>query len=264
VSYPLGLTFEVLADRNFRLADRLSRSEPTPSLKVVLASSKPPLQDHLCRHYPLGASTGYMSEHRGDWPQLISQALDVSSFAIELSALSEEELPSLIEFLSRVTWLPFRYISVHAPSKGMEMPERKLTSLLEELPRYIDAIVVHPDVIEDPENYRLLGRKLVIENMDIRKGEGRDAAELAQYFDVLPEAGLCFDIAHAGSIDETMSKGTEILDAFTARLRHVHLSSLDSDSHHVPLTPDDAERFFTLLDRCRDVPWILEAPLPDE
>jgi hypothetical protein len=204
-----------------------------------------------------------MVAHRGDWVQLVSEALSVSSFAIELSALSEQELPSLIEFLSRERQLPFRYISVHAPSKQMEMPEAELTQLLAELPRWIDAIVVHPDAIKDPENYAPLGRRLVIENMDDRKTDGRDAAELEPYFKALPQAGLCFDIAHAGSFDDTMERGAEILDSFTGRLRHVHLSSLDADSHHVPLRPDDAERFWRLLDRCRDVPWILEAPPPN-
>ena len=204
-----------------------------------------------------------MSDHRGEWPQLVSESLEISSFAIELSALSERELPSLIEFLSRETWLPFRYISVHAPSKEMEMPEPDLTQLLTELPRWIDAIVVHPDVIEDPQNYAQLGRRLVIENMDDRKADGRNASELAPFFEALPEAGLCFDVAHAGSVDETMAKGADILDSFTSRLRHVHLSSLDADSHHVPLSPSDADRFSPLLGRCRDVPWILEAPPPD-
>lgn len=229
----------------------------------MLASARSPWEDQLRRHYPVGASTGYMSDHRGEWPQLVSEALEISSFAIELSALSEQELPSLIEFLSQETWLPFRYISVHAPSKGMAMPEPELTQLLADLPRRIDAIVVHPDVIEDPQNYALLGRRLVIENMDDRKADGRNASELTPYFDALPEAGLCFDVAHAGSVDETMAKGVEILDSFTSRLRHVHLSSLDADSHHVPLSPSDADRFSLLLDRCRDVPWILEAPPPN-
>ena len=229
----------------------------------MLASARSPRKDQLRRHYPVGASTGYMSDHRGDWPQLVSEALEISSFAIELSALSERELPSLIEFLSRETWLPFRYISVHAPSKGMAMPEQELTRLLAELPRWIDAIVVHPDVIKEPQNYALLGRRLVIENMDDRKADGRCASELTPYFEELPEAGLCFDVAHAGSIDQTMTKGAEILDRFTSRLRHVHLSSLGPDSHHVPLSPSDADRFAPLLDRCRDVPWILEAPPPN-
>ena len=229
----------------------------------MLASHKPLRRDRLSRHYPVGASTGYMTASRGDWPHLVSGALAVSSFAIELSALSEQELPSLIEFLSRQRQLPFRYISVHAPSKGMTMPEAELTGLLDDLPSWIDAIVVHPDVIEDPRNYAALGRRLVIENMDARKDDGRDATELATYFEALPQAGLCFDVAHAGSIDETMTVGAEILDSFTSRLRHVHLSSLDADSHHVPLTTEDEERFSHLLDRCRDVPWILEAPPPN-
>lgn len=230
----------------------------------MLIPTKSLRQDQLRRHYPVGASTGYMASHRGDWPHLVTEALGISSFAIELSALSERELPNLIEFLSKMTQLPFRYISVHAPSKGMTMHEPELTRVLAELPRWIDAIVVHPDVIEEPGNYAPLGRRLVIENMDDRKGDGRNATELGHYFDALPEAGLCFDVAHAGSIDRTMAVGAEILDTFTNRLRHVHLSSLDANSHHVPLSPSDANRFSSLLDRCRDVPWILEAPPPDE
>jgi Xylose isomerase-like TIM barrel len=204
-----------------------------------------------------------MTDQRGEWPQLVSEALKVSSFAVELSALSEQELPSLIDFLADGTRLPFRYISVHAPSKGMSMSEPDLTCLLAALPAWIDAVVVHPDVIEDPENYLRLGRRLAIENMDRRKEDGCDAAQLRPYFEALPEAGLCFDIAHAASIDSTMEAGVEILDSFTSRLRHVHLSSLDDDSHHVPLTRADADRFSPLLDRCRDVPWILEAPPPN-
>ena len=53
----------------------------------------------------------------------------------------------------------------------------------------------------------------------------------------------------------------EILDRFGPRLRQVHLSSLDAQQHHVPLTEKHEAIFAPLLDRCRDVPWILEAPL---
>jgi hypothetical protein len=41
----------------------------------------------------------------------------------------------------------------------------------------------------------------------------------------------------------------------------VHVSSLDAAGHHVPLRPADEVAFTPLLRRCRDVPWILEAPL---
>jgi hypothetical protein len=65
---------------------------------------------------------------------------------------------------------------------------------------------------------------------------------------------------HAASVDPTHAVAHELLDVHGHRLRHVHLSSLDKDNHHRSLTPADKVRFTPLLDRCRDVPWILEAP----
>jgi sugar phosphate isomerase/epimerase len=124
----------------------------------------------------------------------------------------------------------------------------------------VDAIVVHPDSIGNAELYRPLGRKLAIENMDSRKPAGQTAEDLDYFFGELPEAGLCFDVAHAKSVDPTMAEGARILDSFGDRLRHVHLSSLDDHCHHVPLTEHDESLFASLLSRCRDVPWILEAP----
>jgi hypothetical protein len=193
----------------------------------------------------------------------VAEAQDVSWFAIELAALSEDELPGLQDFLATAEDLPFRYISVHAPSKGMELGEEELVSRLLALPRWIDAIVMHPDVIEEPSRFARLGRRLVLENMDDRKSDGRTAYELEGYFHQLPDAGLCFDVAHARDVDPTMREGEIILDSFTSRLRHVHLSSLDESSHHVPLRRADARLFAPLLARCQDVPWILEAPPPD-
>ena len=213
----------------------------------------------LLNHHPLGVSTGYMSA-RGDWPTLIDEALAAGPFAVELAALSEQELPSLAAFLQRHRELPFRYLSLHAPSKQRRLSDQELSAALEALPLTIDAIVVHPDAIGDPEPFAALGSRLVIENMDRRKSTGRTADELEAVFAALPEAGLCFDVAHSWSVDPSMDEGERVLDAFVARLRHVHLSSLDDDLHHIPLRAEDEERFAPLLQRCRDVPWILEAP----
>jgi hypothetical protein len=190
---------------------------------------------------------------------LVRQACAVSSFATELAALSEPELPALATFLVGNPGLPFRYLSVHAPSKARRLPEDELVARLAELPA--DAIVVHPDTIEEPAHYRRLGVRLVLENMDSRKRTGRTAAELAPYFEALPAAGLCFDIAHAHDVDDTLCDAQELLDRFAPRLRHAHVSSLDDDGHHVPLRLSDEAAFAPLLGRCRDVPWILEAPL---
>jgi hypothetical protein len=214
----------------------------------------------LLGHHPVGASTGYLHADRGDWERLVEQACEVSPFAAELAALSESELPGLVEHLAGSDWLPFHYVSVHAPSKGRVMPEAELVALLAALPCDVDAIVVHPDVIEDPARYRRLGRRLVLENMDARKPAGRTADELAPLLAQLPEAGLCLDVAHALDVDPSLREGHVLLDRFAPRLRHLHVSSLDGAGHHVPLRAADRDAFTPLLRRCRDVPWILEAP----
>lgn len=217
----------------------------------------------IARHHPLGTSTGALVEQRGDWAALVEEAQRTSTFAVELAALSADELPGLVHFLSVAPPLPFRFISLHAPSKGRRQRESQLVAMLLEVVHCVDAIVVHPDTIDDPERYAALGAALVLENMDARKRGGRSAAELAPYFAALPQAGLCFDIAHAASVDATLDEGRALLDRFGGRLRHVHVSSLDDDCHHVSLTAGDEERFAPLLRRCRDVPWILEAALPE-
>lgn len=217
----------------------------------------------LHSHHPVGASTGYMYGLRRDWPAQVEQAWHLSPFAIELSALAEHELDDLAGYLASSPPLPFRYLSIHGPSKGRTLPEPALTARLEQLSALADGIVMHPDTIQDPAPYRTLGRKLVLENMDARKEDGRSVDELARWFAELPQAGFCFDIAHSWSIDETMSAGVDLLDAFRSRLRHLHVSSLSPELHHQPLTEEHEELFMPLLQRCLDVPWILEAPPRD-
>jgi Xylose isomerase-like TIM barrel len=215
----------------------------------------------LARHLSLGCSTGFMAEHRDDWERLVVEAAAVSSMAIELSALSSHELPGLLAYLRSAPRLPFQFVSVHAPSKDRGR-EEDLVRELAVIPAWIDAIVIHPDTISEPALYRRLGRRLALENMDTRKAGGHTADDLDRYFTELPSARLCLDLAHAKDVDPTMDTAASLLQRFSSRLSHVHLSSLDEHQHHVPLTIEDETLFGPLLARCRDVPWILEAPPP--
>jgi sugar phosphate isomerase/epimerase len=233
---------------------------PGSVLGMVPALTKmtwPRVRDHLA----IGASTGYMSGHRGDWDTLARTAADESLSAVEFSALSEPELPGLVDWLEAAPSLPFRWIAAHAPAKARAMPEADLVARLARLAEHVEAVVVHPDTMDERPLYRLLGAKLALENMDTRKPVGQRVDQLERIFDELPEARLCFDVAHAGAVDPSMAEGERILEQLGARLSHVHVSSLDANCHHVSLTEDDEGRFGSLLDRCRDVPWILEAPL---
>jgi hypothetical protein len=221
----------------------------------------PSVNNPLAMHHPTGASTGYLTNLRGNWDELLEAVERTSTFATELAALSEPELRDLRNFLVHAGPLPFRYLSVHAPVKHLQAHEEEMIGWLLALPPEVGAIVTHPDTMDHPASYRSLGRRLVVENMDSRKATGRTAEELAPIFAELPDAGFCFDIAHAWSIDPTMEMAGELLDRFGHRLRHVHLSSLQ-DGRHVPVLPEHDLLFQPLLDRCRDVPWILEAERP--
>jgi hypothetical protein len=204
-----------------------------------------------------------MQEERGDWPKLVRLAAGATPRAAELSALSADELPALLEFLEqRPQQLPFIYVSVHGPSKGWSLGEAALVEQLRRLPAQVESVILHPDVLTDLAPLRALGGLIVLENLDHRPETGRTPEELAPFFEELPEAGFCFDVAHVTALDETMELGHELLDAFGHRLRQLHVSSFVREgARHVPLTEEDEERFAPLLRRCRGVPWILEAPL---
>src|SRR3954463_6812785 len=208
--------------------------------------------DVVSQHHPLGASTGYMEGSRGDWAAMVAEALETSGWAVEMAALSEEELPGLEDFLADRPELPFAYLSVHAPVKHLRMPETELVRRLARLAPHVDAVGGPPDAMDDPRAYRPLGSCLVLENMDARKATGRTVAELAPYFAALPDAGFCLDVAHVLSVDPTMETGERLLDAFAGRLRQLHVSSVDERCRHVSLSLEHETRYGGLLRRCPD------------
>lgn len=208
----------------------------------------------------VGPSTGYMVGARGDWPRLVAAAESCSLDVVELSALSARELPSLLAFLRDAGDLPFGHVSVHGPSKGWEGTAAALATALSSIPSQIDGVVLHPETLGDASAFAELGGRLRLENMDTRKRDARTVDELARYFELLPEARFCFDVAHAQLHDPSMGLAHELLDAFGSRLAEVHVSSIRPDGEHVPLGAADAEAFLPVLARCAGVPWVLEAP----
>lgn len=106
-----------------------------------------------------------------------------------------------------------------------------------------------------------LGRRDIFENMDATKAFGRNVADLRTVFDSFPQAGFCLDVAHVWTNDPTLALGHDLLDAFGERLRELHVSGIEPDSTHRPTTAAELGLHRALLDRCRHVPWLLEAEL---
>jgi len=208
----------------------------------------------------VGPSTGYMVGARGDWPRLVACAESCSLDVVELSALSAGELPGLLRFLNDAGELPFGHVSVHGPSKGWDGSPAALATALGAIPAYVEGVVLHPETLGDAAPFADLSARLRLENMDTRKADARTAEELTRYFEALPDARFCFDVAHAQLHDPSMQLAHELLDALADRLAEVHVSSIEPDGEHVPLHAADAEAFLPVLERCVGVPWVLEAP----
>jgi hypothetical protein len=131
-------------------------------------------------------------------------------------------LNGLIDYLAAQAAPAFRYVSVHAPVKHRVQGDAASAQRLGELPLWVRSIVTDPDTREDPA-----------------APENSEHASCSRTWTSAKAA----DGPRKGSPSSSSSCRTPA-SASTPRM---------------PLTEEDEERFAPVLDRCRDVPWILEA-----
>ena len=213
---------------------------------------------------PIGFSSGALAY--ADFRRALAMMLGKDIHFLELSALRENELDPLLDCLDDLDLAQFEYVALHAPSGFSPAREGLIVNRLAEaaLPREWP-VVLHPDAVHNPELWRKLGRFLCIENMDKRKPIGRTAEELAQVFDLFPEATLCFDIGHARQVDATMTEAYLILTSYRDRLQQVHLSDVNTRSKHDPLSVASILAFQDMADLIPpEIPVILETPVDEE
>ena len=211
----------------------------------------------LLAHGPaaVGLSTG-PARPSGDWPELAARALAGSAGALELAgARDRDDLAGLVAYLAGGGPPGDAGLSLHVPA-GIDASE--VADLLIALPARVERVIAHPDRLGDPALLAPLGPRLVLENMNARKRDGRTAAELAAHFARLPDAGLCLDLAHVATVDPSLALAGELLAAHGDRLRQLHVSAAAADGGHRRLTAADLARYAPVLRRCRRVPWILE------
>jgi hypothetical protein len=182
----------------------------------------------------IGFSTGAVA--RGDYRAALALLRAERVSAVELSALRLCELDSLVEDIRQLDLSSFVFRSFHAPSRFELAEERAVTECLRTVTQSGLPVVVHPDTMYTDELWRAFGSSIFIENMDKRKPVGQTARDLRRLFDRFPEAGLCFDMGHARQVDPTMTEAYRILDQHGHRLRQVHLSEVNTASHHDPIS----------------------------
>jgi hypothetical protein len=212
----------------------------------------------------LGIATGAFVDKRGDWEAGVARAVAKGWRFIELTAITEDLLDSLIPFLSerRAALDAFERVSIHAPVARIHTSIAAVAEKLVALASDFDT-VVHPDAYIGERSLRGLGRRVVFENMDSQKGFGRSTADLDGVFEAYPEASFCLDIAHVWTNDPSLRLGHHLIDRFGHRLRQLHVSGIEPDGTHRPTTRADLDLYAPVLARCRHVPWLLEAELAD-
>lgn len=206
----------------------------------------------------IGFSTGAVA--LGDFERALRLLEDKDADAVELSALRVAELPLLLAALPDLVGplqARYQYISFHAPSDFQD--ECGLVERLTEVAKLGWNIIVHPDSIRDVTVWRQLGGRVCLENMDSRKKTGRTAKELRFFFSSLPNAKLCFDIAHARQVDPTMTEATQILSEFGERLAEVHLSEVDGTGRHFAMSFGAKNAYEKFSDILSKVPNIIES-----
>jgi sugar phosphate isomerase/epimerase len=212
---------------------------------------------------PIGFSTGALA--LGDFRRGLDVAAEHGFDAVELSALRAHELEPLIEALPSLELSQFRYVSLHAPSRYEEEDEKRIVALAAKAMERGIPVVVHPDAIRDAAAWRQFGAMVLIENMDRRKPIGRSVTEMDHFFDLLPEAGFCFDIGHARQFDPSMTEAGLLLAQYRRRIRQIHVSEVNTASKHERLSYLSYFSLRRVADRIpNDAPVILEAVVTPE
>jgi len=208
----------------------------------------------------IGFSTGSIA--LGDFAKAVADLNKKKGNVIELSALREEELLPLLSALPSLDLRKFEYISIHAPSKLKSLSEKELVGYLKQIVEFNWPIVVHPDIITNFKLWRSLGANLCLENMDKRKEIGRTTYDMEILFNELPDALFCFDIAHVRQVDPTMMEGIMMAQKFKSKLLQLHVSEVNTESKHQPLTFESILAFNTLAQYIpKNVPIVLESPV---
>ena len=218
----------------------------------------------------VGLSTGAEAAWRRDDALGIADCLSVFPEAIELSVSSEPRLPRLLDYLERspdvcAGLAEMAHVSLHGPIKRLSGDWPAVVRQIERLPAFVTPVVFHPDTLDASARAALaeLGSQAALENMDCRKSDGRYPAELAALYQALPEARFVLDVAHVWTLDPTLELGFQLLECYGDRLSHLHVSGIEADGQHRPTLPSDLERYAPLLERCRDLVWVLETQLTD-
>ncbi|MGH9823642.1 MAG: hypothetical protein ACREDR_10370 [Blastocatellia bacterium] len=208
----------------------------------------------------IGFSTGALA--KSDFRLALRMMNNSDADAVELSALRLHELEPLVDAAPGLDLSRFRYVSVHVPSAFNKQEELFVTEQLARLASFQWPMILHPDAIHNFGRWAAFGHLLFLENTDKRKSIGRTAEELQTVFDKLPQAQFCLDIAHSRQVDPSMTETYLLLKRFGNRLREIHISEVNTNSRHDPISLGAMTAFREMAHLIPEhTPVIIESPV---
>jgi hypothetical protein len=167
-----------------------------------------------------------------------------------------DKLEKIIEYFNG-----FNRVSLHMPVGLVYRNDDEtynILSRLEKIYRKIGAelAVVHPDLVEDWKVFDGFAMNWAIENMDDRKTNFKNIADLQDFFALHDNWRLVLDVGHCKSNDPTMALADQFKKIFQNRIAEIHLSGYYV--YHEPLHKTGQTE---IIDACRglDVPIIIES-----
>lgn len=217
--------------------------------------------DHPGRDWPVGYSTGALAY--GDVESAIARAVQLGCEAIEISLLRFDEFLAYAGRLGDLDVSSFARVTLHAPKYPRARDvERAVASALRAAPDW--PVVLHPDRICDAGVWREFGELLLIENLDRRVRTFATAEGILDLINEdLPDASVCFDVAHAYQVDKTFSVARALVTELGSRIRQVHMSELDAAAQHCRTSSFVLSRYAWLLQRLGRVEAVICEAVPE-
>jgi uncharacterized protein (UPF0276 family) len=147
----------------------------------------------------------------------------------------------------------FEYVSLHAP-------DIITTNTLELLQRaqdifHFQAIVIHPDEIENWEIFSRFNLPISIENMDWRKERGKYVDSMQAIFEKI-DAKMVLDVNHCYTNDPSLLLAKQMTDEFGKRISQIHLSGFETG--HEPLFKTKQTEIMDAIEN-KNLPIIIES-----
>jgi hypothetical protein len=182
--------------------------------------------------------------------------------AIEISCMRTEEIEHLLRLNEEDLSPYFSHISLHAPTRKIKYGDNAAClSVLEKiweahLRLIFNAVIIHPDLVEDFSVFQDCPLPLAFENMDSRKIFGKTPEDF-EYILRKGQSRLVLDLNHCYTNDSSLGLADKFKKTFKGNICEYHLSGFTK--YHELLYVTRQCQLIEAVAATNDTPIIIES-----